>query len=246
MRFAIFILGLLAAVPAFAADAIVKDGRTIQLGPVTYRLVGIDAPNFDQICIDEHAEPWACGVEARDQLVKQIDKRSVSCESRGPDKTFPKWSLGICTVAGEPMSLNRSLVRQGYAIGLTPNPKDDFKADEAAARADRRGLWRGCFVSPLDFRRWDKQGALLGAACPSDKDRELRATLFPDEPAMPPGCTIKAKFAVRARATGHVGVYQLQGCRSYSSLTKPDRWFCTEEDAQAEKFRRAYNCRPKK
>jgi hypothetical protein len=209
-------------------------------------LVGIDAPNFDQICIDEHAEPWACGVEARDQLVKQIDKRSVSCESRGPDKTFPKWSLGICTVAGEPMSLNRSLVRQGYAIGLTPNPKDDFKADEAAARADRRGLWRGCFVSPLDFRRWDKQGALLGAACPSDKDRELRATLFPDEPAMPPGCTIKAKFAVRARATGHVGVYQLQGCRSYSSLTKPDRWFCTEEDAQAEKFRRAYNCRPKK
>jgi hypothetical protein len=32
-------------------------------------------------------------------------------------------------------------------------------------------------------------------------------------------------------------------CRSYPGLTKPDRWFCSEEDAQAAGFRRAYNCR---
>ena len=25
--------------------------------------------------------------------------------------------------------------------------------------------------------------------------------------------------------------------------TKPDRWFCSEEDAQAAGFRKAYNCR---
>jgi endonuclease YncB( thermonuclease family) len=246
MRFAIFILTLLAAAPAVAADIVVKDGRTIQLGAVTYRLDGIDAPDFDQICIDEHADPWACGVEARDLLVKEVGERSVSCENLGPDKNFPKWSAAICSVAGESISLNRSLVRQGYALLLASNAKDDVKSDEAAAKSDRRGLWRGCFAAPQDFRRGDKQGALLGAACPADKERELRATLFPDDPSMPPGCTIKGKFAVRARATGHVGIYQLQGCRSYSSLTKPDRWFCTEEDAQAEKFRRAYNCRAKK
>jgi methylphosphotriester-DNA--protein-cysteine methyltransferase len=71
----------------------------------------------------------------------------------------------------------------------------------------------------------------------------LREALFPDEPAMPPGCAIKAKFAVRARLTGKVGIYHMQGCRSYAPLTKPDRWFCSEEDAQAAGFRRAYNCR---
>ncbi len=48
--------------------AIVRDGGTIQLGDVTYRLDGIDAPAFDQMCIDDHADAWACGVEARDQL----------------------------------------------------------------------------------------------------------------------------------------------------------------------------------
>jgi methylphosphotriester-DNA--protein-cysteine methyltransferase len=68
--------------------------------------------------------------------------------------------------------------------------------------------------------------------------------LFPDDLAMPPRCSIKGKFAVRARVTGNIGIYHLQGCPSYPALTKPDRWFCTEDDAQAAGFRRAFNCRP--
>ena len=42
--------------------------------------------------------------------------------------------------------------------------------------------------------------ALLGAACRNDKDREIRASLFPTEPVMPPHCSVKARLAVRARA----------------------------------------------
>jgi methylphosphotriester-DNA--protein-cysteine methyltransferase len=60
---------------------------------------------------------------------------------------------------------------------------------------------------------------------------------------MPSGCSIKGKFAVRARVTGNVGIYHLQACRSYPAITKPDRWFCSEDDAQAAGFRKAYNCR---
>jgi len=60
---------------------------------------------------------------------------------------------------------------------------------------------------------------------------------------MPSGCSVKGKFAARARVTGNLGIYHLQGCRSYPALAKPDRWFCSEEDAQAAGFRRAYNCR---
>jgi hypothetical protein len=84
---------------------------------------------------------------------------------------------------------------------------------------------------------------LLGGSCRADKDREIRGVLFPDQPAMPSGCSIKAKFAMRARVTGNVGIYHLQACRSYPALTKPDRWFCSEDDAQAAGFRKAYNCR---
>jgi hypothetical protein len=98
-------------------------------------------------------------------------------------------------------------------------------------------------VAPQDFRRWRKDAALLGGACRADRDRQIREVLFPADPDMPPGCSIKGKYAVRARVTGNVGIYHLQACRSYPGLTRPDRWFCSEEDAQAAGFRKAYNCR---
>lgn len=244
MRLAVVMLALsLSASSGWAANATVKDGATLQLGGVTYRLDGVDAPEFDQICLDDHADPWTCGVEARDQLTKLIGARGVHCEDLGADKIIPRRHAGLCTVDGETISLNQLLVRQGFALNAEPSAKGHFKDEETAASNDRRGLWRGCFVAPQEFRHGKKDGALLGAACRGDKDREIRQVLFPEEPATPPGCNIKAKFAVRARVTGNLGIYHLQGCRSYAPLTKPDRWFCSEDDAQAAGFRRAYNCR---
>jgi endonuclease YncB( thermonuclease family) len=243
MRLLIFIVALLSANQSWAANPVVRDGRTIQLADVTYRLYGIDAPEFDQICIDEHADTWACGVAVRDHLASLIDNHKVHCDDQGADTSYRKWHIGICTVQGEPVSLNQILVRQGYALNSEPSAKGRFKDDQAAAKDSRLGLWKGCFVAPQDFRRGRKDGALLGGSCRADKDREIRDVLFPDHPAMPSGCSIKAKRAIRARVTGNVGVYQMQGCRNYPALAKPDRWFCSEEDAQAAGFRRAYNCR---
>jgi endonuclease YncB( thermonuclease family) len=242
MRILLAILATLLTSPGWAADIIVKDGGTIQLAGTTYRLDGIDAPEFDQMCVDDHADPWACGVEARDRLAKLIAKREVRCRDLGADTTG-KRRIGICTVAGETASLNQMLVRDGFALNLEPAAKGRFKADEAAAKTALAGLWKGCFAAPAEFRRWQTTALLLGASCRSDKDKELREMLFPDETAMPPGCPIKAKLAIRARVTGNVGIYHLQTCRSYAGLNKPERWFCSEEDAQAAGFRRAYNCR---
>lgn len=242
LRALMLILAIFPASHAFAASATVRDANTIQLGDVTYRLDGIDAPEFDQVCIDEHADAWACGAEARDQLAKLIGDRRVRCGDLGADAAYKKRHIGICTVEGETASLNQLIVRQGFALNFDPSAKGRFREDEADAKNNRRGLWKGCFVAPQEFRRGRKDGALLGDSCRTDKDREIRAVLFPDEPIMPPGCSIKGKLAVRARVTGNIGVYHLQGCRSYPALTRPDRWFCSEEDAQAAGFRRAYNC----
>ena len=243
LRAVVLTLAMLCASPGFAASAIVRDGGTIQLADVTYRLDGIDAPEFDQMCIDEHADAWACGVEARDRLSRLIGDRQVRCEDLGLGTASKKRHIGICTVEGEGTSLNQLVVRQGFALNFEPYARGRFREDEAGAKDNRRGLWKGCFVAPQEFRRGRKDGALLGESCRTDKDREIRAVLFPDDPTMPPGCSIKGRFAVRARVTGNVGVYHLQGCRSYPALTKPDRWFCSEEDAEAAGFRKAYNCR---
>ena len=222
--------------------AIVKDGNTINLGSMTYRLDGIDAPQFDQMCIDQKADPWSCGVEARDQLTKFIGNRAVDCEDKGPDPAFKGRHVGICMVNGETASLNQWLVGQGWALNWETSAAGRFKADETAAKENQKGLWIGCFIAPQDFQHWKKDAALLGASCRSDKDTEMRAVLFPAEPLMPPNCAIKGKYALRAKFTGSIGIYQMQSCRNYAGLTKPDRWFCSEEDARAAGFRKAYNC----
>ncbi|NVN87136.1 MAG: thermonuclease family protein [Rhodopseudomonas sp.] len=241
MRFVLAMLATLLAAPSWASDAVVKDGGTLQVRGVIYRLDGIDAPEFDQVCVDQKADSWACGVEARDQLTKLIGARELRCEDKGAVPKSNNWRIGICTLAGETQSINQTLVRQGWALSAESGvPR--FGADQADARANERGLWKGCFASPQEFRGWKIDAPLLGAACRSDKLAELREILFPVEPAMPPGCTIKGKLAVRARFTGNRGIYHTQSCRSYPALTRPNRWFCSEDDARAAGFRKAYNC----
>jgi endonuclease YncB( thermonuclease family) len=234
---------ILSAAPGYAADAIVRDGHTLQLGSVTYRLDGIDAPELDQICIDDHADPWTCGVDSRQQLTKLIGGSQVHCIDLGADKSHKNRHIGICSADGATASLNQQMIRLGFALSFEPALKLNFQEDAASAKEARAGLWKGCFVAPQEFRIGKKVGTLLGASCRADRDSEIRAVLFPDDLAMPPRCSIKGKFAVRARVTGNIGIYHLQGCPSYPAMTKPDRWFCSEDDAQAAGFRRAYNCR---
>jgi len=247
MRSRIFLVALLlSAFPfasqSWAASPTIRDGSTLQLGDVIYRLDGVEVPAVDQLCIDDHADSWTCGIEARDQLTKLIAGRAVRCDDLGVDPTYRKRHLGVCKVEGETTGLGQLLVRQGFALNVESSATGRFKEDEARARDDKQGLWKGCFVAPHEFRMGRKDGALLGGACRADRDREIRDALFPAELVQPSGCSIKGKYAVRARVTGNLGIYHLQACPSYPGTTKPDRWFCSEEDAQGAGFRKAYNC----
>ena len=56
---------------------------------------------------------------------------------------------------------------------------------------------------------------------------------------MPAGCDIKGHYAMRAWP--YRGIYHLPGCGSYRR-TKAKRWFCSEEEALAARFRKAYTC----
>jgi endonuclease YncB( thermonuclease family) len=234
---------ILAGPPAAAAGPIVRDGYNIQVGDITFKLDGVDAPEVDQVCIDDHADPWTCGIEARDQLTKLIKGRNIRCDDLGPDKINKKRHVGVCTAEGDTQPLNQQLVSAGLAVS-GESIKGYYKDDEAVAKEDRKGLWKGCFVAPREYRLGKRDGALLGSSCRADRDREIRAALFPDDLTMPPNCSIKGKFAVRARVTGNLGIYHLRGCPSYAAMTKPDRWFCSEDDALASGFRKAFNCRP--
>jgi endonuclease YncB( thermonuclease family) len=235
--------GLFTAGPeiSLGANVMITDADTLVLDGLVYRLDGIDAPETGQICLDAEGEIWRCGIDARDKVRKFVGERAVKCESKGFDTTYRNRRIGLCTVDGE--NLSEWIVKQGWAINSEPYARGRFKPAEADAKRAARGLWIGCFASPQNWRYSEKRdAALLGSRCPAN-EAETREKLFPRHPAMRDGCPVKGKSAVRARITGHVGIYHVEGCRSYGALKKVDRWFCSEEEAQAEGYRKAFNCR---
>ena len=129
-----------------AGYARIVDGDTIRVAGVPIRLEGLDAPERDQPCTDQNGTSWPCGQAATRQLRERIGGRRVTCAPRAIDR----YGRVVATCAQtDGATLNAWLVRQGWAIasGFT------YADEEAAAKADKRGIWSGTFVTPRDWRR---------------------------------------------------------------------------------------------
>jgi endonuclease YncB( thermonuclease family) len=235
-RAAVRVVAILACLLVGLVVAAAHDADTIKFDGKTFRLDGIDAPEIDQSCLDAEGASYPCGAMAAKALAQLIGAQPAHCEDRGADARYKNRRIGLCHAA-DGTEINRWLVQRGWAINFEPYAKGRFRADQDEARNARSGLWQGCFVAPRDFRRWNKNTAtLLGPNCPPD----ARDKLFPDDPQMPAGCPIKGKYAWRAWP--YRGIYHVPGCGSYRRTTKPDRWFCSEEDALAAQFRASFTC----
>ena len=138
-----------------SGEAKVIDGNSVSIQGKVFRLDGIDAPEVDQSCLDENSQLYPCGRVTAQELSKLIGQQHVQCEDRGPDTRYKKRRIGGC-YAFDGNDINRWLVQQGWAVNFEPYAKGRFKGDEDEARAELRGLWKGCFVAPRDFRRWNK------------------------------------------------------------------------------------------
>lgn len=125
-----------------AAMPIVADGDTLTLGAERIRLRGIDAPEFTQTCRRGDAD-YGCGREAKAELIRLIGGRKVACEGWERDKY--NRLLAACR-AGD-ADLNKAMVENGWAIAY-----GGYGAEEAAARAAKRGLWAGTFDRPSAWR----------------------------------------------------------------------------------------------
>lgn len=134
----------------FSGRARVIDGDSLAVGGVEVRLYGIDAPELFQRCSREGREVQ-CGREALRHLVALIAGQPVTCERRDIDR-FGR-TVAVCSVDG--VDLGRAMVAAGQAVSYGA-----YVAEEATARAERRGLWAGDFMPPRDWR--DQQRARPG------------------------------------------------------------------------------------
>jgi hypothetical protein len=84
----------------------------------------------------------------------------------------------------------------------------------------------GLFCDPARLRLWNKSAAkLLERGCFHDPRHRRTKCSLSGRSEHAPGCSIKGKFAVRAKLTGHRGIYHLESCGSYQRTKKPNVGF---------------------
>ncbi len=125
----------------------VIDGDTLEVAGQRIRLHGIDAPESRQLCrLDK--KPWRCGGEATNALRAVIAGRIVSCKELDRDRyrrIVAKCMVGRTDIGGWMVTEGWALAYRRYSIDYVPH--------EAKARMARKGIWRGDFMPPWEWRK---------------------------------------------------------------------------------------------
>ncbi len=223
----VFVLIVLATLGAFAGSgaplhaaeltgsARVIDGDTIEVQGKRIRLFGIDAPESRQQCV-RAAKRYACGKIAAAALKDLTTGIAVRCREEGMDR----YGRIVATCFDDNgFDINRNMVYTGWALAYRKY-STRYVATEKKARAAGRGLWKGAFVAPWEWRR----GERLASSRSSDET--------------PSACRIKGNISKSGAR-----IYHLPGDRFYARTrideSKGERWFCSEAEARAAGWRRA-------
>jgi endonuclease YncB( thermonuclease family) len=132
-----------------APVAQVKDGDTIIVSGKTFRLYGIDAPEYRQMCKDAKGLDWPCGKAARSQLDAYVQSGSITCEPKATDKYNRK--VAQCASATVP-DLAEAMVQSGLAISPAERGSAAYADAQDSAKDAKRGIWQGSFDDPADYR----------------------------------------------------------------------------------------------
>ena len=229
------LLGLALAVSAHAADPIrgsarIVDGDTLAIGETKIRLEGIDAPESDQVCLNQNAEKWNCGAVARDKLTEHIHGDPLDCTPTGTDRYGR--TLAVCRSGTE--DLNAWMVREGWAMAFVKY-STAYLGEEDQARKALRGLWAGAFVAPWDWRHRDKGTEIRGALSVPISAQKLLLEPVSAAGAPSSDCTIKGNVNRAGER-----IYHMPGSVNYDKINMDapgKRWFCSEEEARAAGWR---------
>lgn len=130
-----------------AGPAKVIDGDTIVVAGELVRLHGLDAPELDQT-FWWRGERIACGMmalAALEALTAGIELRCQAVERDRHGRLVGK------VFSPDGVDIGRRLVLAGWALAYRQYSTDYVEA-EAAARKARRGMWRGTFAKPWEWR----------------------------------------------------------------------------------------------
>ena len=132
-----------------APTARVIDGDSIVANGITFRLYGIDAPEYRQLCKDAHGVDWPCGHAARAQLEAYVLAGTIACTPKAVDQYHRK--VAQCSSATTP-DLGEAMVQAGRAISPALRGEAAYAAAEQMALDGKRGIWQGDYQIPAEWR----------------------------------------------------------------------------------------------
>ena len=142
---------LLLAFPAHAditGPARIIDGDTIEITNERIRLHGIDAPESKQTC-EWPSKTIQCGRLATLALVNLTAGAVVTCTIREKDR-YGRW-VAVC-YDPDGFDIGRNMVHTGWALAYRQY-STDYVGTEDKAKEAKRGMWKGEFVPPWEWRR---------------------------------------------------------------------------------------------
>ncbi len=125
------------------------DGDSMALDNQEMRIIGIDAPEYRQLCDDGGGNKWDCGKQSRLALAARIKQANFACYSEARDK-FGR-HLVRCLTRDTP-DIGAAQVADGWAITNGIGDTRTYPREEDAARQAKLGIWRGDFTMPRQYR----------------------------------------------------------------------------------------------
>jgi endonuclease YncB( thermonuclease family) len=152
----------LTALPAVAEGllgrASVIDGDTLEIHGARIRLLGIDAPESDQLCRGEDSVQYRCGAKAANELNAFIAERPVSCVPVDQDR----YGRTVATCSVDRVDLAQWLVTNGLAFDWPQYSKGRYAQAQREAEHAGRGVWAGSYVVPWRYRECRRAGGSPG------------------------------------------------------------------------------------
>lgn len=149
---------VLAAAPVRAADLTgaptVIDGDTLEVQGQPIDLYGVDAPEIDQTCA-AGGKTYPCGIVARAALMDLTAAATVECTVRRRDETGRV--IATCLAGG--YDLAEGMAHTGWGLA-DRTVTERYVPVETRAKEAARGLWRGTFVPPWEWRKRQARGSL--------------------------------------------------------------------------------------
>ena len=148
--------------------------------------------------------------------------------SRPIQCTFISWDrygrfVGDCRRA-DGASVAAWMVDHGQALDWPRYSRGAYAGQQAKAAAAKVGLWAGTFQEPWDWRAEHR-----------DSGQSTSAPLFA---ARNGGCNIKGNISVDGERIYHIPGQKFYGLTKITEA-KGERWFCSEDEAQAAGWRRS-------